>query len=172
MPIYSLGDLQPEIDPMAYVHPDAVVVGDVVVGAGSSVWPGAVIRGDNGRISIGERTSIQDGAVLHSTYESPTTIGSECVVGHLAHLEACIVEDHVLIGSGSVVLHRAVIRSHSLVGAGAVVTDDTEVPRGAMALGVPARIFPDRVEVGAFDQAVTVYAQRADYYRKALRRLD
>lgn len=172
MPIYELGDLSPSIHADAYVHPDAIIVGDVVIGAESSVWPGAVIRGDNGRITVGERTSIQDGAVLHSTFESPTRIGSDCVVGHLAHLEACTIEDHVLVGSGSVVLHRAVARSHSLIGAGAVVTDDTEVPEGAMALGVPAKIFPGRVERGAFAFSVEVYAERARRYRSDLRRVD
>jgi carbonic anhydrase/acetyltransferase-like protein (isoleucine patch superfamily) len=94
------------------------------------------------------------------------------VIGHIVHLEACIIEDHSLVGSGSVVLHRAVVRSHSLVGAGAVVTDDTEVPTGAMALGVPAKIFPDRVQPGSFRGHVAVYVDRARRYQTELRRLD
>ena len=117
------------LHPTAFVHPDAVVIGNVTIGADSTVWPSAVLRGDYGLISVGERTSIQDGTVVHATAEHATVIGSRCVVGHLAHLEGCTVEDDVLIGSGSVVLHRAVVRSGALVGAGAVVPNGLEVPR-------------------------------------------
>ncbi len=172
MAIYAFGDLEPRIHPDAFVHPDAVVIGDVEIGAESSVWPCAVLRGDNGPITVGERTSIQDGSVLHTTYEWPTQVGSDCVIGHIVHLEGCIIEDHALVGSGSVVLHRAIVRSHSLVGANAVVTDDTEVPTGAMALGVPAKIVPDRVQPGSFIGHVKVYAERARRYKTDLRRLD
>ena len=135
MPIYAIGDQVPRIDPSAYVHPDAVVMGDVVVGAESSIWPGAVLRGDDGGIVVGERTSIQDNTVVHTTAEHPTRVGSDCVIGHIVHLEGCVIEDGSLVGSGSVVLHRAVVRSGALVGANAVVPNDMEVPSGAMALG-------------------------------------
>ena len=106
MPVYALGDLVPTIAPDAYIHPDAVVIGDVTVGSESTVWPGAVLRGDSGPITIGERTSIQDGSVVHTTEWAPTQIGSGCVIGHIVHLEGCIIEDDSLVGSGSVVLHR------------------------------------------------------------------
>src|SRR5689334_7175794 len=119
MPVYRLDDLVPQIHPEAYLHPDAVVIGAVTIGAGSSVWPTAVLRADFGRIEIGERTSIQDGTVLHTTEQWPTVIGNEVVVGHNAHLEGCRVEDRCLIGSGSVVLNRAVVRTGSVVGANA-----------------------------------------------------
>ena len=109
------------------------------------MWPGAVIRADNGPIAIGARTSIQDGAVIHTQAVRQTRIGDDCVIGHLVHLEGCIIEDAVLIGSGSVVLEGVICRSGSLVGAGAVVSPGTEVPAGAMALGVPARIRPGTV---------------------------
>ena len=89
---------------------------------------------------IGARTSIQDGAVIHTQTERHTRIGDDCVIGHLAHLEGCLIEDFVLIGSGAVVLEGVACRSGCLVGAGAVVSPGTEVPSGAMALGVPARI--------------------------------
>lgn len=172
MPVYALGDDEPRIDPAAYVHPDAVVIGRVSVGAGSTVWPGAVLRGDYGDIAVGERSSVQDGAVVHATAEHPTYIGSDCVIGHLAHLEGCVIEDRTLVGSGAVVLHRAVVRSGGLVGAGALVTNGTEVPARAMALGVPARIRPDAVEPGAFDDAVRRYADNGRRYRDELRRVD
>ena len=146
MPVYALGDLEPDIHPDAYVHPDAVLIGAVALGAGSSVWPGAVLRADFGRILVGARTSIQDGTVLHTTVEWPTVVGDDCVVGHNAHLEGCTIEDRCLIGSGSVVLNRAVVRRGSVVGANALVTEDTEVPESTMALGVPARMRPVDVD--------------------------
>jgi carbonic anhydrase/acetyltransferase-like protein (isoleucine patch superfamily) len=170
--VYALGDAEPEIHPTAFVHPDAVVIGQVSIGAESTVWPSAVLRGDYGHIIVGEQTSIQDGTVVHATAEHPTVIGSRCVVGHLAHLEGCTVEDDALIGSGSVVLHRALVRSGALVGAGAVVPNGLEVPAGAMALGVPAKLRLDAVSPGAFVDAVALYAANGHRYRQTLRRLD
>lgn len=172
MPIYALGDRTPTIDPTAFVHPDAVVIGHVTVGPEATVWPGAVLRGDYGEIYVGARTSVQDGTVVHATAEHATRIGARCVVGHIAHLEGCTIEDDCLVGSGSVVLHRAVVRSGALVGAGAVVPNDFEVPAHAMALGVPARIKPDAVPAGAFDLAVHGYVANGQWYRESLRRLD
>jgi carbonic anhydrase/acetyltransferase-like protein (isoleucine patch superfamily) len=170
--LYALGDLVPDLHPTAFVHPDATVIGQVVVGAHATVWPGAVLRGDYGRITVGDRTSIQDGAVVHATEEHSTVIGSDCVVGHIAHLEGCTVEDGCLIGSGSVVLHRVVVRAGALVGAGAVVSPGTEVPAGAMALGVPAKIRADAVKPGTFQDAVRRYVANGKRYSAELRRLD
>jgi carbonic anhydrase/acetyltransferase-like protein (isoleucine patch superfamily) len=170
--VYALGDRTPSIDVSAYVHPDAVVIGSVKIGPNSSIWPGAVLRGDYGEISIGARTSIQDGTVIHATHDLPTVIGDDCVVGHNAHLEGCVVEDKSLIGSGSVVLHRAAVRTGALVGAGAVVPNDLEVPSGAMALGVPAKIKLDAVPPGVIQIAVDVYVENAARYTTDLRRLD
>lgn len=172
MAIYAIGDLVPDIHPEAYVHPEATVIGDVTIGAGSSVWPSAVLRGDYGKIVVGERTSIQDGTVVHATHDKPTTIGSRCVVGHLAHLEGCTVEDDSLVGSGSIVLHDAVVRSGGLVGAGAVVSNNVEVPARAMALGVPAKMRLDAVPEGTFTPAVELYAWNGARYRTDLRRVD
>jgi carbonic anhydrase/acetyltransferase-like protein (isoleucine patch superfamily) len=173
VPIYALGDKQPVIDPSAYVHPDAVIIGDVRLGPEASVWPGAVLRGDGAPITIGARTSVQDGSVLHVTPVHATTVGAECVIGHLVHLEGCTIEDGSLVGTGAVVLHDAVVRSGALVGAGAVVSGGTEVPSGAMALGVPARIKPGAVDP---DQMIRFpmlsYVERGKRYRDGLRRLD
>src|SRR5487761_2212636 len=143
MPVYALGDRVPTIDETAFVHPDAVVIGDVRIGAGSSIWPGAVLRGDYGTVIVGERTSIQDGAVIHAVAAYPTVIGDDCVVGHLAHLEGCVVHDRSLIGSGSVVLHEAVIESGATVAAGAVVRNRTHVPANSLVVGVPGQVRPD-----------------------------
>ena len=160
MTLYALGEARPRIHPDAYVHPEAVVIGEVHLGPGASVWPGAVIRADNGPIVIGARTSVQDGAVIHTQAVNPTRIGADCVIGHLVHLEGCVLEDEVLVGSGAVVLERVVCRSSSLVGAGAVVSPGTEVPAGAMALGVPARIRPGAVEAGSVKFNADAYSSR------------
>ena len=173
MALYALGDQVPSIDPTAYVHPDATVIGSVTIGPESTIWPQAVLRGDYGTITIGARTSIQDGTVLHTTPMHPTVIGDDCVIGHLAHLECCTVEDRALVGSGSVVLHRAIVRSEALVGANALVPNDMEVPSRAMALGVPAKLRPDTVDyelmiaLGAAN-----YVHNGARYREELRRID
>jgi carbonic anhydrase/acetyltransferase-like protein (isoleucine patch superfamily) len=170
--VYALGDLVPDIHPDAYVHPDATVIGQVTIGAEATIWPRAVLRGDYGRITVGARTSVQDGTVVHATDELDTVIGADCVIGHLAHLEGCIIEDHSLVGSGSVVLHRAVVRSNALVGANAVVTNGTEVPTGAMALGIPAVIKLGVVTPASVDDGVAVYIANGHRYRQDLRRID
>ena len=171
MPIYALGNLTPDIAPTAYVHPDAVVIGDVHIGAGASVWPMAVLRGDSAAIRIGQGTSVQDGVVIHTAEGLPTIVGDRVTIGHLAHLEGCTVADGALIGVGSVVLHRALIGAGALVGAGAVVTPDTVVPDRAMALGVPARVKADAVQPGAFDANVKAYAEFTERYPAQMRRL-
>lgn len=173
MALYALGDLVPSIDPEAFVHPDAVIIGAVTIGPESSVWPGAVLRGDDGTITVGARTSIQDGSVLHTTPFWPTVVGDDCVIGHNAHLEGCTIEDGSLVGSGAVVLHRAVVRTEALVGANALVTNDTEVPSRAMALGVPARIKEGRVEPELMIRAgAATYRARVPRYKTEMRRLD
>ena len=109
MPLYALGTSEPDIHPDAFVHPDATVIGNVTIGPESTIWPQAVLRGDYGRIEIGARTSIQDGTVVHCTEEIPTIVGDSCVIGHLVHLECCVVEDGALVGIisiGDVVKHH------------------------------------------------------------------
>jgi carbonic anhydrase/acetyltransferase-like protein (isoleucine patch superfamily) len=172
MAIYALGDVEPRIDPEAYVHPDATVIGNVTLGPGTTVWPQAVLRGDYGDIIVGARTSVQDGAVLHTTPLLPTTVGDDVVIGHLAHLECCTVHDGALIGTGSIVLHRAVVERGALVGAGAVVPNGVVVPSGAMALGVPAKIRTDSVDVEETLRNAAQYVRNGERYRKELRRID
>jgi carbonic anhydrase/acetyltransferase-like protein (isoleucine patch superfamily) len=171
MAIYALGDVEPRIDPTAYVHPDATVIGNVTLGAGTTVWPQAVLRGDYGEITVGDRTSVQDGAVLHTTPLLPTTVGADVVIGHLAHLECCTIHDAALIGTGSIVLHRAVVERGALVGAGAVVPNGVVVPAGAMALGVPAKIRPDSVDIEETLRNASQYVRNGERYRKELRSL-
>ena len=172
VPIYAIGDREPAIDPEAYVHPEATVIGDVRIGPNSSVWPSAVLRGDYGTIHVGEATSIQDGAIIHATSDLDTRIGSWVVVGHLAHIEGSTVEDQSLIGVGSIVLHRAVVEHGATVAAGAVITNDMRVPSGALAVGVPATIKADRSHTALIKLMAQVYVDNTARYKKELRRLD
>jgi carbonic anhydrase/acetyltransferase-like protein (isoleucine patch superfamily) len=173
VPIYALGDLEPSIDASAYIHPEAVVIGSVVIGPESSVWPCAVLRGDDGDIRIGARTSIQDGSIIHCAPGLPTVVGDECVIGHMVHLEGCTIEDGALVGNGSVVLHGAIVRSRSLVGSNAVVTNGMEVPTGMMALGIPAKLRPARRDLElSIALPMESYVARSTRYRQDLRRLD
>lgn len=172
MAIYALGGDEPRIDPTAFVHPQATIIGMVEIGAGASIWPSAVLRGDHNWIRIGDRTSIQDGSVLHVTHEHETVVGPESVVGHLVHLEGCTVEGGALVGNGSIVLHRAVIRSGAVVGSNAVVPNDMEVPAGALALGVPAKLRDGAAKPEMITYAVEMYIERAVQYRSQMRRLD
>ncbi len=172
MPLYAIGSAEPSIHPSAFVHPDAVIIGDVTIGPGSSVWPQAVLRGDSNAIVVGARTSIQDGAVIHCTRSEPTRIGDGVVVGHLAHMEGCIIEDGALVGSGAVVLPRARVGAGALVAAGAVVANDVQVPAGALARGVPARIVEDAAPQDVIAESVDTYVHNASWYRAEMRRLD
>lgn len=173
MPIYAIGDAVPDIDPTAYVHPDAVVIGHVTIGPEASVWPCAVLRGDAGGIVIGARTSVQDGTVVHTTPIHPTRVGAECVIGHNVHLEGCEIGDGSLVGSGAIVLNGAVVEPGALVAAGALVSGSMVVPRHAMALGVPATIRPDAVDPERqIVPGMLVYLERGRTYRANLRRID
>jgi len=172
MPLYALGDRRPSIDPSAFVHPDAVIIGDDRIGAESSVWPAAVLRGDQAAIIVGVQTSVQDGTVVHCSRGLDTVIGDRCVIGHNAHLEGCTILDDSLVGSGSTILHRAVVGPHALVGAGALVGNDKVVPPHARALGVPARITEDAVRDDEFADAVAGYVRNVHWYTAELRLLD
>ena len=172
MPSYARGSQTPSIDATAYVHPDAVIIGSVFIGPNSSVWPTAVLRGDDGEIHVGARTSIQDGTVVHTTLEWPTTVGDDCLVGHLAHLEACILENGSQVSSGAIVLHRARVCAGAIVGANSVVLNDTLVPAGALAVGSPAVIKEGRARPELVALAAESYRQRAARFSRDLRRLD
>ena len=139
--IVTLGGVTPRIAPTAFVHERATIIGDVEIGEDASVWPGAVIRGDFGWIRIGARTSIQDNAVIHTSPQRGTVIGRDCIVAHLAFVEAAEIEDACMVAVGAVV-NRARMRWGSVAAAGAVLVGDIEVPAGHRAQGVPARIVP------------------------------
>lgn len=172
MPVYALGGTTPKIDPEAFVHPEAVVIGDVSIGAQASVWPGAVLRGDYGSIVVGARSSVQDGTVIHAGPGFPTVIGAECVVGHLAHLEGCELEDRCLVGSCSVVLHHARVCTEATVGANAVVPGRMVVPPRSLAVGVPAVIKPEASDPEMIRIAMEEYIANGARYRNELRVVD
>ena len=122
-----------------WVAENAVLVGDVTIGEGSSVWYGAILRGDEAPITIGKNTNIQDGAVLHEAARYPLVIGDGVTVGHNAILHGCEIGNNVVVGMGSIVMNGAKIGNDSIVGAGSLVTQDKEFPDGVMILGSPAR---------------------------------
>ena len=172
MPIYALGEHQPQIHPDAWIMPEAVVIGRVTVGAEATIWSGAVLRGDDNDIVIGEETSVQDNAVLHVTEEFSTVVGRRCTIGHLAHLEGCTIEDEALVVTGSIVLHEAGVGARALVGAGAVVPGQMRVPPGSMALGTPAKIREGVDTDPLILPGVETYIRRGRTFREQLRRID
>jgi len=131
---------RPKIDRSAFVAPTAVLIGDVEIGAESSIWFGAVLRGDNGPIRIGARTSIQDNSVIHVSEGGRTQIDDDVTVGHAAVMEDCHIRSRALIGSNAVVLTDAVVGEGSLVAAGSVVGEGAEIPAGVLAAGSPAKV--------------------------------
>jgi carbonic anhydrase/acetyltransferase-like protein (isoleucine patch superfamily) len=161
--IEYLGASVPRIAASAWVHPTAVVIGDVVIGEESSIWPGAVVRGDFGPVRIGARTSIQDNAVIHSD-AAGTSIGDDCVIAHLAFIEGAIVEDCCLVGVGARVLAGARLRTSAVAAAGAVLVGGLDVPDGHRAQGVPARLVavarPDRAYILRAAATYAVMARR------------
>jgi len=131
---------QPELGEDVYIAKTAVALGDVTLGAHSSVWYGAVVRGDINRIVIGHHTNIQDNAVLHVADDFPCLVGNWVTVGHGAIIHACKIGDEVLVGMGAVILDGAVIGKQSIIGAQALVTQGTKIPPGSLVLGAPAKV--------------------------------
>jgi carbonic anhydrase/acetyltransferase-like protein (isoleucine patch superfamily) len=140
MPILTVNGSTPIIHPSAFVAEGAFVIGHVTLAREASVWFTAVLRGDINSITVGERTNIQDGAVVHVTHELPAVLGSDVTVGHRAIVHACMVGDGSLIGMGSVVLDGAVIGQRSLIAAGAVVLQGSRIPEGSLVAGIPGRV--------------------------------
>lgn len=139
MPIYEIDGKKPELSDSAWVAPSADIIGDVVLGEGASVWFGAVIRADNTVITIGDRSNIQENAVLHSDEGVPCSVGTDVTVGHQAMLHGCTIGDNSLIGIGAIILNHAVIGKNSIVGASALVTEGKTFPDNSLIVGSPAR---------------------------------
>ncbi len=138
--LYSLGDKRVEVRGDYYVAPNATVIGDVVLENNASVWFGAVIRGDNDRIIIGEDSNVQDGSVLHTDHGAPLTIGKGVTIGHLVMLHGCTIGDYSLIGINAVVLNGAKIGKYCIIGASAFIPERAEIPDGSIVMGAPGKV--------------------------------
>lgn len=159
--------VRPRVDPTAYVHPLATLIGDVEVGPGASIWPGAVLRGDDGPIVIGAHSSIQDGTVIHATEGlSRTTVGARVTVGHRVILHGCTVGDDCLVGMGAIVLDNAVVEPWSFIAAGALVAPGKRVPSGQMMMGNPGKLVRALTDKDRewISHSWNAYAQRAREY--------
>ena len=171
--LYALGDISPTVDPDAWIAPECYVMGDVTIGAGASVWFGAVLRGDNDPITVGAGSNIQENSVLHTDAGCPLTIGAGCTIGHKAMLHGCTIGDNTLIGMGATVLNGAVIGQNCLIGAGAMVTENKTIPDGSLVMGVPARVVRplDDAAIAALRQSARHYTKNAARFRRDLKEI-
>lgn len=168
--IYSLGEKSPKLGQGAYVAPSADVIGDVSLGDQASVWFGAILRGDNEPISIGARSNIQDGTVIHVDAGYPVLVEEDVTVGHKVMLHGCTIKRGALIGINAVVLNGAVIGENTLVGANALVTENTVVPDNSLFLGSPGKVIkslsPEAIEM--IRQGAQHYVDKAAQYAETL----
>ncbi|TME26175.1 MAG: gamma carbonic anhydrase family protein [Chloroflexi bacterium] len=170
MPLYAYRGKRPQVAPDAFIAPTAILIGDVTVRSGASVWFGTVLRGDMDRIEIGERSNVQDNSTVHTDEREPTIIGAEVTIGHMALVHSSIVERNVLIGQAAVLVGRNKVGSGTIVGAGAVLPEGFVAPARSLVLGVPARVVR---EVRDDDARWTVgaaahYAELSAWYRDNL----
>jgi carbonic anhydrase/acetyltransferase-like protein (isoleucine patch superfamily) len=171
---FELGGKRPQVHKDAYIAPTAVLIGDVVIEAGASVWFGAVLRGDEAQIRVGEGSNVQDNAVIHVSTNLPTIIERNVTVGHAALLEGCVAEEGSLVGMGAIMLQRSRLGAGSLLAAGAVLGEGSEIPPGHLAAGVPATI---KKPLGGSSgkwvgMAAKKYQDRAITYREKLKLVD
>jgi carbonic anhydrase/acetyltransferase-like protein (isoleucine patch superfamily) len=157
-----------KIDSTAYVHPTAVVLGDVTLGARVSVWPTAVLRGDSDTIVIGADSNVQDGAVIHVDEGIPTRVGNRVAIGHRAIVHGATIDDDVLIAMGAVLLNGVHVGSGSIIGAGAVLPEGKRIPENSLVIGVPGRIVRQTTneERERIKRTVDAYLDLSDQYRK------
>jgi carbonic anhydrase/acetyltransferase-like protein (isoleucine patch superfamily) len=166
--IQSFDGHAPLLDPTAWVHPLACVIGEVRLAMGVSVWPGAVLRGDMGAIEVGACSNLQDGAICHDTGgRSVTRLGQRVTVGHRAILHGCIIEDDCLVGMGAIVMDNAVVGRGSVIGAGALIPADRVIPPGSLVIGSPGKVVRPvtDAEIAWIAYSWRVYADRAEAWR-------
>jgi len=171
MPIYRIEGYEPAIHPSAFIAPDAVVIGRVTIGANASVWPGAVLRGDDEPIEIGDGSNVQDGAVLHTDPGCPLVVGPNVTVGHQAMLHGCTIGAGSLIGIQVIVYNKAVIGRDCLVGLGALITEGKVFGDRSLIVGVPARRLRDLTDadVASLHANTRTYVDRRERYRTLMR---
>ena len=173
MAIYKLGEHAPTIDETTFVADNATIIGKTVLAKNTSVWYGAVIRGDNELISVGENSNVQEGAVLHTDPGFPLTIEDNVTIGHQAMLHGCTVRSGALIGIQAVVLNGAVIGRNCLVGAGAVVTENKIFPDNSLILGSPAKVVRTLTDedIARLQRNAQVYVERRHAFKTGLTRI-
>lgn len=174
MGVYSVNGIAPKIAPDVFIAPGAIVAGDVEIGAGSSVWFNAVLRGDVAPIRIGERSNVQDGAVLHVDPGTPCIVGNDVIIGHGAIVHGTTVGDGVTIGMGAIVLSRSTVGARAVIAAGAVVSEDAVVAPGALMMGIPARerrIMDDEQQARMM-QGAARYVENARNFKETLTPLE
>jgi gamma-carbonic anhydrase len=140
MPLYELGSKKPKVHPSATIAPNASVIGDVTVGPRTSIWPGATLRGDYGKIIVGANCSLQDNVVVHCSSQNPGVIGNGVTVAHGAIIHACRIGDECLIGAGAIIFDGARVGTHSIIGVGSVVLERRTIPARSVAVGTPAKV--------------------------------
>ena len=176
MPIYALGDNRPILpdDDAYWIAPDAQVMGSVTLQRNASVWFGAVLRGDNEMITIGENSNVQDGSVLHTDPGSPLTLGKNVTIGHKVMLHGCTVGDNSLIGIGSIILNNTKIGKNCLIGANTLIAEGKDIPDNSMVLGAPGKVVRQLNEEQAATLAfsATHYVENWQRYARELKRLD
>ena len=172
--IIPFGGKSPVVADDAFVAPTAVLIGDVRVESGASVWFGVVLRGDVAAIHIGPRSNVQDNTVIHVDQDAPTVLEADVTIGHGAIVHGCTVGAGAQVGMGAIVLSHAVVGSGSMVAAGAVVPEGMHVPDGALAMGIPARVKRDvsADERESLVQRAQAYSQRGSLYRSIISELD
>jgi carbonic anhydrase/acetyltransferase-like protein (isoleucine patch superfamily) len=165
--IVPIGNSTPQVHPTSWIAPTAVLAGDVDIGAEASIWYSAVVRGDFDSISVGARSNIQDGAVLHTDDGLQLHVGSGVTVGHGALLHGCRVEDDVLVGMGSIIMNRAVIGSGSIVAAGTLIPEGVHIPPRSLVRGSPGRVARETTddELALIRLSADVYAERAPLHQ-------
>ena len=175
MPLYAVDGIYPQLPPEgdSFIAPDAVLIGRVRILKGASVWFGAVLRGDNEWIEIGEASNVQDNATCHTDLGFPLTIGKNCTVGHNVILHGCTLEDGALVGMGSIVMNGARIGRGSIVGAGAVITEGKVFPEHSLIIGAPARVMRtlEPTQVERMGSAARFYAANGPRFKKGMKKI-
>ncbi len=169
MPVYALGSKKPKVHPSVMVAPTATIIGSVTIGSNTSVWPGAVLRGDYGWIRVGANCSLQDNVVIHCSADDPGVVGYGVTVAHSAIIHACRIGDECLIGAGAIVFDGATVGKHSILGVGAVVPEGKTIPAGSVAVGVPAKVTRRTTndDVRNIRRSFRAYVQMAQRYVRA-----
>ena len=166
MPLYQLGSKKPKVHPTSMVAPNSSIIGDVVIGAHTSIWPGAILRGDYGKIRVGANCSLQDNVVVHCSSENAGVIGNGVTVAHSAIVHACKIGDECLIGAGAIIFDGAKIGTYSIIGVGTVVLEGRTIPPRSVAVGAPAKVIRRATEtdVRNIRESYRAYVKMAKRY--------